>query len=210
MSTFSALTRKTILLTAALLLCGFSGARAQIRYQIVPQQSTFTYSMEHTMHSWDGTSKEASGWIDADSSFQQAAIEVVIPVLSFDSGNRNRDSHMAEAVESYIYPEVRFKSTQVSVDTSAVQGQEPGLTWRVCGDLEFHGATHSIECPVRLTPAGGQLHVHGAFSVKLTDFDIELPSLLGIKVKDQLNLVFDVEARVPATVSVAPTRDSAN
>ena len=183
------------------------GARGEepTRYVLAEGQSCFTYSMEHTMHSWSGTSKTAKGEIDIQPQDASAAVNITIPVLSFDSGNANRDSHMAETVESYIYSDVTFRSTEAHLDSTTVTPE--GATckvWTVKGVLNLHGVDHGLECPVQVVIADGRLRAHGSFAVKLTDFGLELPSLLGMKVKDEIDMVFDAVGTVVAAQASAP------
>lgn len=179
-----------------LLLWWAAPGQAQTRYTFGDSSSTFTYAMEHPMHSWTATSHQASGEVEIGPDFGTAQIAVSIPVISFDSGNSNRDSHMAEAVESYIYGEVSFKGKVVSVDSlqTTPAGQTTGI-WGVSGELNFHGVAKALACPVRFAVGPDQATATGSFAVKITDFDIELPALLGVKTKDQIQLDFAVTAK---------------
>ena len=180
----------------ALILCWAAPGQAQTRYTFADTNSTFTYAMEHPMHSWTATSRQATGEVSIGPDCKTAEIAVSIPVVSFDSGNSNRDSHMAEAVESYIYGEVTFKGKVVGLDSlqTSPAGQTTGI-WAVSGDLNFHGVEKALACPVHFSVAKDQATATGSFAIKVTDFAVELPSLLGVKTKDEIRLAFAVVAK---------------
>ena len=121
-------------------------------------------------------------------------------MLSFDSGNNNRDSHTAEVVESYIYADVSFQGKATRLDSAATRPDSAATrpdgrarpVWQAAGTMTFHGVSRPLTCPVQLEVTPRDLSAHGKFAVKLTDFAIELPALLGLKVKDEVDLVFDV------------------
>lgn len=167
---------------------------AQTQYTLSGKESEITYAMEHPMHSWTGTSKEAKGQISVDSDWKTGQIKIAIPVLSFDSKNGNRDSNMGEAVESYLYSEVVFQSTQVQLDSVATEAGQTRFVGRAVGNLTFHNETRPITCRISGKVVGDKLASQGAFETTLTEFDISLPSLLTMKVKNQLKLTFTIVA----------------
>ena len=148
-------------------------------------KSYIRYAMSHPLHDWEGTSKDVKAVVVIDNNtkeIQQTAIAV--KVSTFDSHNANRDSHMMEATDAIKYPNVTFTSTSFQKD----QGQET-----VTGDLTFHGITHSITVPIEeKTAKNGEIEVTGKFAVKMTDYKIDPPSLLGMAADDNIKLNFDI------------------
>jgi polyisoprenoid-binding protein YceI len=100
-----------------------------------------------------------------------------VDVMTFDSGNSNRDSHAMEVVESIKYPDVTFASTSVT---------QHGDSLNVAGKLTFHGVTKDIVMTGATKWSQNKLDVHGNFEVSITAFKIERPSLLMIPVDDEL------------------------
>jgi polyisoprenoid-binding protein YceI len=187
-----------VLLAAATPRAGAATPTSPLTYQLSAKESSCTYAMEHPMHSWTGTSHQLSGAAVVDGSGRTATIRVQTPVLSFDSGNSNRDSHMAETVESYIYGDVSFTGSAVRADSVVAVGADLSGAWQTKGDLTFHGVTRQIQVPVNVTAGPGQLQIRGNFAIRLTDYGIELPSLLGISVKDEAAFTLDLLARSDA------------
>ena len=86
------------------------------------------------------------------------------------------------------FPEIHFKSSRIE--------QTSPEHYRVTGTLELHGTKHEITLEV----TGGPEHYHGTTKLKQSDYGIKPISLGGgsIKVKDELELEFDVYATAPA------------
>ncbi|MFN4084455.1 MAG: YceI family protein [Spirosomataceae bacterium] len=151
------------------------------------KSSEIRYAMVHPMHSWEAVSKSFQCVIVWDESKQLIeAVAVAVPVKTFDSQNSNRDSHALEVLEALKYPNVTFSSSQVS-------GQDQN--WKVKGKLTFHGVTREIEFPITLKQTATSLEVTGGFTVLMQDYQIENPTLLGIKTKEDIRLQFKVLAK---------------
>jgi len=100
------------------------------------------------------------------------------------------------------YPEIHFKSSRI-VESSPQH-------YRVTGMLELHGATKELSFEVSGAAQPGSSagaagngnvgHYRGQTRLKQSDFGIKPISLFGgsVKVKDELELEFDVYVRAPA------------
>jgi polyisoprenoid-binding protein YceI len=181
-----------LLIIGALCQIGSSVAYAQSHYTIKTKDSAVKYFMEHPMHKWDATSKSATGIVDLDSDLTASKISVTIPITSFDSDNSNRDSHMAEVVESYIYQDVSFLSTKIITESYTGENHHKTGSWNVEGNITFHGVTKKVILPVAVMLEGNTLNATGELELKLTDFGIELPSLLMLPVKDWIRITFRI------------------
>ena len=180
------------LAAAALALSLGAAASAQATYRIDPARSEIVYSMSHPAHDWTGESHRVAGTLTVAGTAVTGG-RVSAPVQSFTSGNRSRDSHMAEATESYLYPDVTFAARTVTLLPASQQTAAANAT--VAGTLTFHDVSRPVTVPVRIDVSGGQAHLTGDFEVTMTEFNIERPSLLGIKTKDWIGLRLDLVAR---------------
>lgn len=170
--------RKIFILTATVLLAcaGLWGQTKTV--DVIKDESSITYRIDHPLHHIEATSKE--GWfrVEIDQAKKEIkSVSAQVDVLTFDSGNSNRDSHAMEVVEWIKYPDVTFVSTAVTqvVDSIIVSGK-----------LTFHGLTKDILMKGVATWTQGKLSVVGGFELSLTAFKIERPSLLLIPVDDAL------------------------
>jgi polyisoprenoid-binding protein YceI len=156
-----------------------------------PVASVVRFHLEHKLHKVDGRSAKVEGKavIGADG---RVMAMVRIPVTSFETGDANRDSHMRETLEVARYPFVVLKGL-TSLTVPVAHGKP--VEARLRGELELHGVKQPVDLPVQISfDADGGATVRAKFPVSLEAHRIERPSLLFVKVDDQL--LMDVELRM--------------
>ena len=165
-------------------LSSIVNAQTTVKYGADKEKSYVTYAMSHPLHEWEATSKNVlSVLIYNPDSKKIIKVAVSIPISTFDSQNANRDSHMIEVLEGIKFPAVTFTSTAITGDDSKLS---------ITGDLVFHGVTKSITFEASSKTTNQGIEVTGAFNVKISDFKIENPSLMGIPTNDNIALKFFV------------------
>lgn len=175
---------KILTIISLILFIGTSIITAQntVKYGVDKSLSYVTYAMSHPLHNWEGTSKNVlSVLLLNPENMQIVKVAVSIPVSTFDSENANRDSHMIEVVDGIKFPAVTFASTVIKTD---------GNNITVTGDIVFHGVTKSVTFDATTKTTGEKIEVNGAFIIKMSDFKIESPSLMGMPTKDEISLKF--------------------
>lgn len=175
--------KNTIIISVILFLSiSIINVQNTIKYGADKSVSYITYAMSHPLHEWEGTSKNVLSVLLLNPDNKQIVkVAVSIPISTFDSQNANRDSHMIEVLEGIKFPAVTFTSTLIKND-------ENKLT--VTGDIVFHGVTKSVIFDATTKITDQQIEVSGVFIVKMSDFKIENPSLMGMSTKDEINLKF--------------------
>ena len=145
-------------------------------------QSFISYDGRHPAHNWTGVSKEIKGSFIFDKDNPTASnVDIFVPVFSFDSKNSNRDSNMLDVIEDYFYPTVSFTSSEIIKQENQ---------YYIKGLLFFHGIKKEITIPVNFTLDDKKIKVDADFSISLTDYKIKRPSLLTIKMKDEIAIKF--------------------
>jgi polyisoprenoid-binding protein YceI len=98
-----------------------------------------------------------------------------------------------EVLESGKYPEIVFKSTNVS----AAKTGEGQYQAKISGELTLHGVTRPLTIPAELEFGASSLRARGGFSLKQSSFEIKPVSVAGgtVKVKDELKFTFDIVAK---------------
>ena len=177
---------KQFLFSLALILGAISVmGQAQVKYFSDKNKSTIEYSMNHPLHSWTGVSSDFTSVIlanEAKTEISQVAVSAKIS--TFDSKNANRDSHTMEVTEALKYPSVTFASTAIAKD-----GENK---LQVSGVLTFHGVNKNITFEAEQKNNGKSLEINGGFTIKMTDYNIERPSLMGIAADDDIKIKFKV------------------
>ena len=161
----------------------FQAAFAQgVPVTIDIEQSFISYDGKHPAHNWTGVSKEIKGSFVFDLENPTSSnVDLFVPVFSFDSKNSNRDSNMLDVIEDYFYPTVSFISSQITKEDNG---------YLITGILFFHGVKKEITIPVNFILDDKKIIVDADFSVSLSDYKIKRPSLLTIKMKDEIAIKF--------------------
>jgi hypothetical protein len=158
---------------------------AQEALELDSSQSTLTYHLVHKLHKIDATSKKVAGkaMLQPDG---RAQVELSAPVESFDSENVNRDEHMKETVEASRFPTVELKAIGEAKPPAVFPGAER-KTFKA--QISFHGQKQVIEVPVQLNwESSTKVKATASFKISLEAFKVERPSLMFVKVDDNLAL----------------------
>ena len=170
---------------AVWLLLAFISPTAKRKLVADKTASTVTYAAKHPLHKWEGVSHDVNGAvIYNDDTKQPESVAISMKVASFDSDNSNRDSHAIEVLEGIKYPNVTFVSSDIK------PGSNGTLTAR--GTLTFHGVSKPVTLQTTRKDAGGKMTLTGEFPISLTEYNVERPSLMGIKTEDEMTLRFNV------------------
>ena len=176
--------RKVGVLLIAMILVINVFAQDKVKVNCIKEESSITYAMNHPLHAWTGESKDINSIIltdEAKTTIFQVAVSAKLS--SFDSKNANRDSHMMEVTEALKFPNVTYVSTSVTVD---------GNDFTSSGTLTFHGISQPVAMKGKLARDGNKLTFTGNFNLKMTQFKVEPPSLMGINTNDDFKLEFKV------------------
>lgn len=161
-----------------------AGLHAQTKKPIDKKKSTITYSMNHLLHAWDGTSSDLNGVVQLNGDGKIEKVAIVSKVSAFDSKSSNRDSHMLEVTEALKYPNISFYSTAI---TSSKENELD-----VKGVLQFHGVNKDISFKASTKNISGSTQVLGNFIFLLEDFKIERPSFMLKPVDNEVKVKFEI------------------
>ena len=140
-----------------------------------------SFDAETQLSSYQGKSKKLQGSID----FGTKKIDFTLPVKSITTDNERRDGHMYELLEVEKNPNVVFEGILGSgIDFSKNTKQ----TVEAEGKFTLAGTTNKVTIPLVLTPSEKGLRMTASWSVLITDYNLERPSFMFIKVKDEHDL----------------------
>lgn len=162
-------------LSILLLLMGSHTLFAQV---YAAQGGSASFKAEMPLNSYTGESAQLEGTIN----FESADIAFKVPVKSIKTGKDKRDEHMYELLEAAKNPNVVFKGKLIDdfdFDKKAEQ------TLKVKGDFTLGGTTRQITIPIDLNPVTKGLQLKASWSLLITDYNLERPSFLFIKVNDK-------------------------
>lgn len=177
--------KKFVLFIPVLFLAFNLQSEQKVKLTADSSLSTISYDMSHPMHDWTGVSKSLRSAVvclpNKDSISQVVA---VVKISSFDSENSNRDSHAMEVTEALKYPNITFISSDVKYTSIN--------TMKVSGELTFHGITHNISFNANKSSKNNKANITGEFMLKMTDYGIDPPTLMGISTDDEFKIHFNM------------------
>jgi polyisoprenoid-binding protein YceI len=179
-----------------------------VRYRFDPAESRFTVQafagglLSALAHSPTFAVREITGGLELDpEEIRSTRLDLTIRADRLDLLDRVRDADRRditdrmrrEVLESGIYPEITYCSTDVSPERVA-----PGqFRVRINGGLSLHGTDrpHQVDAVLQIHTDG--IRLVGEGSLRLSDYGIRPVTALGgaIKLKDKLAVLFDLIAR---------------
>ena len=152
------------------------------------EESFISYDGKHPAHNWTGISQEIKGLFifDKDQPIL-SSVDLYVPVFSFDSRNSNRDSNMLDVIEDYFYPSVSFTSSSITKEKDQ---------YYINGVIFFHGIKKELRLPVNFIVDNDIIVVDTNFDINLSDYNIKRPSLLTIKMRDQIKITFHLVGQI--------------
>ena len=155
---------------------------AQETLMLKSDQSYIKYDAKHVLHAWEGVNKNIKGVIVKGKEIEKIAIAA--QVVDFDSGNAGRDAHSLEVLEALKFPTIKFYSEKIKTQ---------GNVLVLDGEVEFHGQKKSILVYTTLKDDDESIVINGKFRLIPSEFLIELPSFMLVKMEDFLNIQFELK-----------------
>lgn len=140
------------------------------------QSSELVYTVKHPLKTSVGKSSKARGKLRCTASCE---FLIAVPVVSFDSGDSNRDLHMLETTKGAAFPVVTVRGS--------FNGGAVNSPLKLDFLIEFAGQKATVTgIELTLASRAGKLEAVGGFTLKLSQFGIVKPSLLGMAVDDEV------------------------
>ena len=147
--------------------------------------SSVSYSGEHFLHNWDATNENISGLIELSDN-QISKIGVIAKVKDFKSGNSSLDSNSFRVLDALRIPNIVFRSLEIIDSLNVIN---------VSGTISFHGIEKDLNVLLDKSTENDNITLTGKFTINLSDFNVERPSLLLQKINNeievQINLIFN-------------------
>ena len=167
-----------VLLSTLLLILSSNVSSAQV---YTTKEGIANFKAKMSFNSYTGVSDRLNGTIN----FATGEVAFRLPVKSIKTGKDKRDEHMYELLKLQKYPDVVFEGKLIDdfdFDKKAKQ------TVKVKGDFTLAGSTRQITVPLDLDPVSKGIQLNATWSLLITDYGLERPSLAFIKVNDKHDL----------------------
>ncbi len=122
--------------------------------------------------------------LDLGANPTQLSGEISIPSISLKSENEGRDEHMHEAMNAEGEKVISVKLLQV---------KKLEKNYQITANLTLNGVTKKIISPCKITEDTSSLQLDGNFTIKMTDYNIEQPSMLFFTVRDAVDVHYNLK-----------------
>ena len=175
--------RYNLIFTFIIILSRLSyGQSDQLR--VNTNESYIKYEGDHLLHSWEGTNDKVNGLAVLDTNRKSLEkLAILLYVRDFDSQNSGRDAHALEVLEALKYPEIKFYSESIKIDNENLI---------INGIFDFHGKKIKKTFSASYKNQDSKWIIFGEFQLAPTDFNINLPSFLSIKMEDLLVINYNI------------------
>lgn len=109
--------------------------------------------------------------------------DISLELLNLKSENEKRDAHMYETLHVKEHPSTSFKLKEVKKEADG---------YHLLGVLTLNNQTKDIDTKADISDQEALLQLKGGFSIKMTDFGIEPPTLLFLSVRDEIVISYDL------------------
>ncbi len=163
-----------------LILLVFSGHTISAQGYVV-EDGTATFKAKISINSFTGETDQLQGQIN----FETGEFEFSIPVESIRTGNKKRDLHMNELLNSEVNPNVAFKGKLIDeFDSNKTEKQFIDAK----GDFTLAGFSKEVTITIELVLEKNGLRLTANWSLLITDYGLERPKKAFLKVDDKQEL----------------------
>lgn len=176
---------KKIILPIAFLFIALSGSAQKV----FTKSGKVYFNASGPLETIDATNEKATCVLDVAT----GSLDVAILMKAFTFTRSLMQEHFNENyVESDKFPKATFKGT-IS-DIASVNLKKDGeYPVKIKGDMTMHGVTKPLETTGSLTVKDGQISSGKSnFKLLLTDYNIEIPSVVKDKISKDVKITVDV------------------
>ena len=183
-----------------------AGPARATRFEILPNNDTnlVRFDSKAALHAFDGATRQFAGYVvlDPDDLGDSVTIYIEVHLASLDTGIKRRNRSMRNNhLETHKYPTAAFWGATIVRPRGTRLDAGQAATFDIEGVLDLHGVKRRLRAVVDVTyleeSGVRKLHVIARLDVKLTDFAIERPSVMFMKVRDTQKVTFEAIAVAP-------------
>ncbi|TLP39182.1 YceI family protein [Arcobacter arenosus] len=105
-----------------------------------------------------------------------------IETLSLVSDNKDRDQHMYEVLNVKLSPKISFEISSINKNEEK---------YEIKGLLKMNNIYKQIDSLANITQNNNDISINGDFSINLTDFLLEPPTMFFLTVRDQIDITYN-------------------
>lgn len=149
------------------------------------------------LHDFTGVTENISGRFELNLNHleQPGRGAIELPAKTLNTKNTKRDKLMREKhLQTESYPLIRFVIIEAKLEYNDVLQKKADYV--LLGEFQLHGQSRIIRVIATLDYRNPErLEIVGSFPVKMTDYNIPIPSVAAVfRVKDKVNVTFSLTA----------------
>lgn len=159
--------------------------------------SKATFVSDAPLETMVGTTDKVSGSLTVDpTDITKTTGKFKVPVKSLDTDNDLRDEHLQsdDWLDAAKAPFLHFEITEVILGKKASAALKEGKETKVQvkGNFTAHGITKPVTANGKVKWSGNEIQVKADFPVVLTEHDISVPSIVRLKVANEIAVSVDL------------------
>jgi polyisoprenoid-binding protein YceI len=168
-------------------------------YVLLPELSRVGFDAKSTLHDFTGVTSQLAGAFTADFDDPDGnwSGRVTCAAATLRTGVDGRDANMLEHLDTEHHPDICFDLQRFVPQPDGIDVGRQTARGEVVGTMTIRGKSRELRMPVRVTvDAGKRVVIAGETPLKLTDFEVPVPSQLGIiGMQDEVKVWVSLRAR---------------
>jgi hypothetical protein len=160
-------------------------------FKLDAENSSISYTGSHPFHNFKGITSQIEVITDCNMINLDCGSTISVPVMSFVSGNDNRDSNMLFYIDGLSFPFVKISFSHLNI-LNLLYIKE---TVNINGEIDFHGFKILQEIPILIKKEKDTISIQSNFSIQLDAFNVERPSLLMLPIKNEITIDVNISGR---------------
>ena len=125
------------------------------------------------------STKDISSTLHFDTTLESIKGKIMIDPLSLKSEKSDRDQHMYELLNTQTHSTIFFEITSI---------EKTKKYYKINGTLTLNGVSKNIVSFADIQEYRKDITIKGIFSINLTQFGMEPPTMLFLSVRDQIDI----------------------
>lgn len=175
------------ILLIAISLIGFTALQAAEYHVEKSKDNLVKFISDAPLEDFEGVTEKIDGFLltKRDDSYRDAEIYFEVDLNSIETGIGLRDNHMRD---NYLYTDKWPFAKYEGKITKATRNSQGNFDVTAKGVFEVKGEKEDKEITAVISENGELLNIKTQFIVNLKDHDIEVPSLMGAKISENIDL----------------------
>ena len=190
-------TKLSLVVAVCMLLPAFARADATTFRVGGDGKSTAKFVSDAPLETMTGTTNKVTGLLTVDpTDITKTTGSFKVPVKSLDTDNDLRDEHLQGDgwLDAKKNPFLHFQIKEIVLgkkgSAELKEGKETKV--QVKGDFTAHGITQPVTANGKVKWSGRQIQIKADFPVNLTDHSISVPSIVQLKVANEIAVSVDL------------------